>query len=428
MTRPRVISKRGGIGLYGVNCNMLDTTNQPSSNVLISGSWGTLPLGIYVSIASPDTGDLAQINRFNLQTHARKILPDFGIAKCHKLIVPMKPDLDGVRQINRREVDIYVNKESGKGFYGNLITCKSIWVCPVCASKISERRRQEITTALEQSREMGHYHLLASYTVSHHLGDPLAYIADGMNEAFRRLKTGKSWQLFKQRHNWYGDIKSTEITFGNNGWHFHFHQLIILDKKPSPREFTKLESELKTRWLSALNQRAFYASWSNGLDIRPTDDSIADYVEKIGNWTVEHELTKQSVKVGKVKGRTPVQILIDYATDGVADDANLFREYGVFTKRKNQLYWSKGLRERLNIEPEMSDDELMDAQEEPAMLLATLTEEEWNTINSLHLRGQALVMAKRAYNADDLTIWHEWLNAVNTAILDVSGHIVSASQ
>lgn len=406
---------------------MLDTVNQPSSNVLIQGSWGTLPLGIYVSIASPDNAELAQINRFNLQTHARKILPDFGISKCHKRIVPMVLDMDGVRQLNRREVDIYVNKETGKAFYGNLITCKSIWVCPVCASKISERRRQEITIALQHSRDLGHYHLLASYTVSHHMGDSLAFIAEGMNEAFRRLKTGKSWQLFKQRHNWYGDIKSTEVTHGKNGWHFHFHQLIILDQKPTFKQLQLLESELKTRWRSALNQRAFYASWANGLDIRATDDSVADYVEKIGNWTVEHELTKQSVKTGKQKGRTPAQILIDYATDGVADDADLFREYGVFTKRKNQLYWSKGLRDKLHMEPEETDEQLMDKLEEPALLWVKLTGEQWDVIDSLHLRGQALVVARRAYNSQDVSIWDEWLNAVSTVNLDASGHIVSAS-
>lgn len=403
---------------------MVVSQNQPRTNVLPRGQSGGSPLGIYGSIASPTTADIVLINRFSLQTHARKLLPAFGISKCHSLIIPMKLDMDGQITPNRREVDIFVNSESGKAFYGNLITCKSVWVCPVCASKISERRRQEMTTALKKSRDCGHHQLLASYTVSHKSGDSLEYVATGMNDAFRRLKSGKSWKLFKQRHKWVGDIKSTEITYGQNGWHFHFHQLIILESKPTPRQFWEFERELKTRWLSALNQRMYYASWSHGLDIRPTDDAIADYVEKVGNWTVEHELTKQTVKTGKQRGRTPAQILVDYATDGLIEDADLFREYGLFTKRKNQLYWSRGLRQLLELGEEKSDDELMDEHEEPAVLLATLEEDDWKILDRFHLRGHALLQARLAYNSQDLNIWSDWLNGLRNAYNSQQSEII----
>lgn len=403
---------------------MVAIQNQPRTNVLIKPPIDADSLGIYVSIASPNPSDIALINRFSLQCYARKILPDFSIQKCHKWIIPRVTNADGQQELNRREVDIYVSQQSGKAFYGNLVTCKSIWVCPVCASKISERRRVELTDGLIVSRDCGHHHLLASYTVSHHMGDSLEYVANGMNDAFRRLKSGKSWKLFKQRWGWIGDIKSTEITYGENGWHFHFHQLIILDQKPSPHNFGKFQSELKTRWLSALNQRQHYASWSHGLDIRPTDDAIADYVEKVGNWTVEHELTKQSVKQGKRKGRTPAQILIDYAADGTIDDADLFREYAKLTYRKNQLYWSKGLRQLLELGEERTDDELMDEKEESAILLATLDEDEWAILNNWGLRGHALSIARKAYSEENLTIWSDWLEMVKRSYFSHSEGIV----
>jgi len=322
--------------------------------------------------------------------------------------------MDGDMVQNRCEVDVWINTQSGKAFYGNLETCKSIWVCPVCASKISERRRIELTEGLTTSRDAGHHHLLASYTVSHHLGDTLEYVASGMNDAFRRLKSGKSWQLFKQRHGWIGDIKSTEMTYGANGWHFHFHQLIILDHKPTSQELWKFKNELKTRWQSALNQRQFYASWSHGLDIRETDDCIVDYVQKVGNWTVEHELTKQSVKTGKTKGRTPVQILIDYAEDGLISDADLFREYALLTYRKNQLQWSKGLRNQLDLGEEKSDDDLMDEKEEPAILLANLSSEDWDMLGELQLVGHALLLARTAYSEENLSIWTKGIDDIRT--------------
>ena len=403
--------------------NMVAANNKRSSNVLQTDNPlqkthnRASQLGIYGSIASPTQADIQLINRYSLQCHAREIIPAFAIQHCQRRIIPLKTNETGEQVKNRMEVDIFVSATNSKAFYGNVVTCKSVWVCPVCASKITERRRQDLTEALTRSRDMGHYHLLASYTVSHQKRDTLRYVADGMRNAFRKLKSGKSWQLFKNRYNWLGDIKSTEITHGANGWHFHFHQIIVLESKPTPGQEIRLKQELKTRWRQSLGREGKYANWTNGLDIRPTDDFVGDYVQKIGNWTVEHEMTKAPAKTGKQRGRTPLQLLLDYATTGEIEARQLFREYALFTKRKNQLYWSLGLRELLGMEKEKTDEELADETEDNAILLAILDKADWLMLQYLQLRGHALIEARAAYEADDFGLFDEWLKQTRTKYL-----------
>ena len=42
-----------------------------------------------------------------------------------------------------------------KAFYQGLMSCGGIWTCPVCAAKISERRRQELKQAIEAAQALG---------------------------------------------------------------------------------------------------------------------------------------------------------------------------------------------------------------------------------------------------------------------------------
>ena len=143
----------------------------------------------------------------------------------------------GGKLVPRGFVDIY-KSEKGNFGYGGLITCGSVWVCPVCASKIAEHRRIDLKQALEKVpvvlRHGEVYHL--TLTAPHHMGESLQSLLDKMAQGRRLMLHRKPWKRFERESGLRGSIRALEVTHGHsNGWHVHFHVLLVCDV-PSPGE------------------------------------------------------------------------------------------------------------------------------------------------------------------------------------------------
>src|SRR6266849_5900961 len=67
--------------------------------------------------------------KWALQAEARAILPNERIAYCLRQVNPIAAG-----------VEVYHSPEHRRAHYGGLFVCGSIWMCPICAAKISERR------------------------------------------------------------------------------------------------------------------------------------------------------------------------------------------------------------------------------------------------------------------------------------------------
>src|SRR5438552_1083589 len=72
--------------------------------------------------------------RWQLQREARALLPHERVAFC-------------MRRIQATTVDVFYSPQHQSAHYGGLMVCGSVWVCPLCAAKISERRRAELEQA-----------------------------------------------------------------------------------------------------------------------------------------------------------------------------------------------------------------------------------------------------------------------------------------
>ena len=76
-------------------------------------------------------------------------------------------------------VKVLFNPVREKAHYGNLITCGSVWTCPVCSARISEQRRQELKLAMTNWRkQVGSVYLL-TLTNPHYCGDNLKQLLEG---------------------------------------------------------------------------------------------------------------------------------------------------------------------------------------------------------------------------------------------------------
>ena len=85
-------------------------------------------------------------------------------------------------------------------------------------------------------------------------------------------------------------VRSFEVTYGDNGWHPHFHILMFNKYILVSADLRKNLSEL---WIKACVRAGLSApSMKHGLDLRD-GEYASEYVSK---WGIEHELTKGHIK------------------------------------------------------------------------------------------------------------------------------------
>lgn len=351
------------------------------------------------SIASKKDFSNPIIQRFFLQSCARSLLPGERVGVCMKMIAP-----------NKARVEIHKHKETRRTSYKGLVVCGSVWQCPVCASKISEHRRIELDKAVK-GWTGGMY--LLTYTASHKRGTRLKPFLNSILDSYRLLKSGRWWQEMEEFYGWIGSVRSLEITYGQNGWHPHIHELCFTNNELQPIAIGTLESSLRVRWKDKLKKNNLYANMANGFNLKDGWNDVSDYVAKFGhepvknNWSAAAEIAKSVSKKGRLDGRTPLQLLADFS-EGDIEAGDLWREYAVTLKGRNQIVWSKGLRETLHVKAETTDEEIAQEITPGSYLLASLTPGQWGAINAMDLRGEVLVKAQRMEDDD----FKNWLNGI----------------
>ncbi len=97
----------------------------------------------------------ARLLRWALQAEARALLPDERVAECLRAINPLAA---GVQVLHSPLHQV--------AHYKSLIVCGSVWMCPLCAAKISERRRAELEQAIVRHRAQQGGVYMATYTVA----------------------------------------------------------------------------------------------------------------------------------------------------------------------------------------------------------------------------------------------------------------------
>ena len=361
----------------------------------------------------PTDADAFRLERFALQSVARKALPSSRTAKC--LRIP-----------TATHVAVTYSPSSGLGNYKNLQTCGSVWRCPCCASKIVEFRRDELIAAVNSHRAKGGIVLLVTRTFSHTANDRLVPMWQALSAAEAKYKNGEPWKRIARRYKIEGTVRALEVTVGQHGWHPHLHELVFLalDAKPFDLDlenpYQALQDSLFDRWHSACGRAGLgLPSREYGVDVRSGEDA-ARYVSK---WGMASELTRSNSKVGKVGGLTPFDLLrvALHEPDDVSGRAALalFAEYGQAAHGKRQLVWSKNLRQKLGLVVENSVQEAAkDAEvaaggvELDAVRLAMIPVRAWRWLIRRELHGplQQAIKVKKG----------DWVAAV-TALLDRVG-------
>lgn len=348
----------------------------------------TRPLGNITKTASDFNDDIpVTVLKFALQSAARELIPQERIKVCLRY---HRPDMTSIT-VNR-------HKTAKKAYFSGLMVCSSIWHCAVCAARISEVRRAELTRA---TNAWTGGIMMVTYTASHKISTPLSEILKTVLDGTRAFKSGEKFQKISEKFGWIGSVKALEPTYGKNGWHPHCHELVFLNHPLNEQALDELQVILKQHWIAVLGRKGFVASTENGLVVSDDKYDLARYVAKFGHeprmskddwknrWTLAHEVTKAVVKRAKQGGRTPQQLLIDYiAGDFEAGEA--WREYALCFKGKKQLTWSPGMRHLLHLAIEKSDAEIAETEEKDVEVYAQFSLDQWRQILRHDLRGEIL--------------------------------------
>lgn len=342
------------------------------------------PLGTNAKSSPPPLQDakrIARAERYLALSTARKWI---GI-RSRKL----RPDIPFPGNFMRTHDCRYIRKEgsvglhlnNGTAHYSGLVTCGSLWACPVCAVKIQEKRRHELDHLVSWAVTEGLTAVMVTLTFPHQSFHTLSDLIQKQRDAFKYFRRGSPYGKLKKSLGFEGLVRSLEVTHGQNGWHPHTHELWLV--RSLPFDFKARLIELWERacersgLLDFADNAQLHAFRLRSVDVREDCDT-ADYLAKQDSsrsWGITHEVAKARSKSGRLKGVHPHEFLVR----GDTGDDDLFFEYVEAMKGSRQLFWSSKLKDRCGLN-EVDDQELAIESDSLDDQLGRIDQDQWDFI------------------------------------------------
>ena len=309
----------------------------------------------------------------------------------HRVQTCQKVPSHGV-QLGIAEITISKN-ENGRAYWSGLGACGDVHSCPVCREKIGNVRANEVRQVMAGHRKEGGKCFLVTKTLSHKRSTKLVDSLDKITAATRRFNSWRKVKDLKAELGYTNLIRSTEVTFGKNGWHPHFHEVWLVNNELSIKRIEQISNELSEQWQIALRKVGGNASRKRGFDLRYRDD---EGVEAAGAYITKwaYELTHMHKKDAHNGSITPFKILdklLDQANFDVVL-ANRYREYSDAMFKRPMMYFGRGLKDKYLIE-EVSDEEVANRPEQEHVI--TVTSEQHRAIRYYNYEGLALDIAEQ---------------------------------
>jgi len=335
-----------------------------------------------------------RLARWQLQRTVQRLLPQERVAFC-------------MRRCQAPTVDIMYSPSRQSAHYQGLMVCGSIWVCPLCAAKISECRRIELDQAIARCIKGDGAVYLATYTIAHDRYDDLSTLLQAFLNARKKAKQGRAAQELRKKFGVLGTVSVREVTWSKlNGWHPHCHELVFFSQEIDAEAYSEA---IRERWERSAETEGLNMN-EHGFKFDKTSGAVADYIAKFGRepskvpWGAAAELTKAHLKSGHSDEHLTPFAMLALIAQGCNELKSVFLEYARWFEGKHQLVWSAGLRSILLESPdEKPDVELAEEIEEDVVVLGKLSREQWAVVLRNDARGKLLEAARSG----------DWQNVVN---------------
>lgn len=288
-------------------------------------------------------------------------------------------------------------------------TCGKAWTCPICAAKIATRRNIEVHIILDKARAEGMTVFMVTLTTPHYVNQPLLLLSDRNQKAYLHMFNSDDIKKMKTRYNWFGTIKTMETTMGGkNGWHNHFHVVLIFNMKIDTYDEKVILKTLKKQWIKSCmkygiidvdDEETIENFYNNAVDLKRDFDP--NYIAKQSEeWKREHrvsekwgaaeELTLSKLKKGNgsctafgyVARMARRAVLGCYTIAEMERDVELFIEFACAMHGRSMIQFSKNLRKWAGLDEEKTDKQICDEQKNHGDLIGGFDKEQHAFVRS----------------------------------------------
>ncbi len=302
------------------------------------------------------------------------------------------------------------HQKTGDAHYSGLMQCASI-MCPMCAPKITERRKTEVSAMIETHQAAGGHLYMLTLTFSHHRHEKLIdslgsqKAKKGLLRAYYLFIKTTAYKKASALFGFNGSIRALEVTHSDiNGWHPHIHTLLFARDRLAQEQLQFIIDGLFEVWRDKCISAGLGApNRTHGIDLKPVKN-VAEYLQKWGrkqHWGVESELTKLHIKKGKTQaGMTPFDFLRAMNDAKKLGDMQTHEKYAALYREcchafygQRQLFYSPGLKKRFGIE-ELSDEELVNKEDKGSEIIVSFTKRIWKAVLKHNARWLLLDLAE----------------------------------
>jgi Replication protein len=286
-------------------------------------------------------------------------------------------------------VGVRYSAGNGAGFSG-LQTCGSIWICPVCSSKILARRSVETGVLLLGWESQGGRMAMGTLTMRHNKGHSLRQEWDALGKAWASVIGSQVWRKWKQRVGSPGLVKVVEVTYGKNGWHVHLHFVLLVGASCTEADVDELTGWLIPKWQRSLAKVGMPGALDVGQELHFVEgveaaSQLGEYFAKQTAYGTAESLGRElfsSWTKGSLTWHSTVpvwRLIEEFASTGDLELLGLWHEFERVSHGRKQMAWSQGLRELMALGPEKSDEEIA-AEEAGDRDLLVISREGWQGV------------------------------------------------
>jgi len=281
------------------------------------------------------------------------------IRACHTMLNPSKQALD-----------VQVNGNKRVRIVGH-VHCDNVWLCPLCSNKRAISHARKLNLLLQHAIDNNLSVYFVTFTLWHSPYNKLTDTYNALKNAMRKMKQSKAFGYMLDEYELEKtSVTFTEITYGQNGFHPHFHTLFFASdgysgnfddtgmnavtrkyelkkwESDRSRHESKLQKEFFTHWHKALKQSAFSASEEKGVHVRLGDSAVKAVISYLNEEGVS--VTKETDTGLLTPNRSAISEVTSYATknpkmggvnpfDLLPDNPDKFDEYMEGTKGKQRV-------------------------------------------------------------------------------------------
>jgi hypothetical protein len=351
-------------------------------------------------------------NKFALLDYARLLLQTHDVrssksGKEHRTRFCLATRIDSSIDVG---ITLNSNPEQSRAGLVNVQTCRSICSCPVCAERMMLDHALDVKKALIWAENEGLIPVLVSLTASHHAGMNLADFKDQFKAAWRMFSNHRTWRDYKEKfqiEHWIAAREATREAISDNGWHYHMHILVFVNKGAIFNAGTpeNMQAKFTEFWLKCLVKKGLTGSIERACDVRAGEHVGAEYLTKLGvNETMKGEL-QYELTGGANKGHTIWDVLSD-AMWGDIRSVYLYIEYVQAMQGENWITTSHGLQDLIaDIELPVSGE----TESDKLVLWMNISPENWRVVvrnRAVH----AIIRVAATYRAESRVL--EYIEAL----------------